>query len=243
MDRNESNLRDFGAVGRLLVIDKQTGRTGLCTATLISPTIAMTAQHCLPFKNDRWDAGKSPSEITIQVTFNALNHVDDPGVMVRATAGTESNRDYGTVNDSIFLLHLDRPVTGVRPIRAAGHDEGELWKKGRDVFALGWGTIDEAEKISSAELRRADFTVKDTVATFGAGLKAGGMLRVDNRGRGITNGGDSGGPLLTWDDQGRPVVIGVLWGGNPNRGYYMKPGVDSLFDDNGNLTPNPRQVR
>lgn len=243
IERNEQNLREFGAVGRVQVY-YENGTVGTCTATLIAPSVAMTAQHCMPFKNDQWDDGESPSEIFIEVTFGMLNHNDDIGVTAQVVAGTESNRDYGTVNDSIFLLHLDSPITEIAPIRAAGHDEGRLWKKGRDVFQLGWGSVRHDESVLSAELRRADTTVGDTVATFGAALKAGGMLRVSDGGRGVASGGDSGGPLLARDDEDndRLVVVGVLWGGNTDENFYMKPGVDSLFDDDGNLKPNPRRV-
>ncbi|MFC5142714.1 S1 family peptidase [Actinomycetospora rhizophila] len=240
----EQNYRTFGALGRV-VTTYADGRWGLCTATLIAPTVAMTAQHCMPFKNDRWDEGKSPSEIDIEVAFNVLDLDDGRGVLRKVVAGTESNRDYGTENDSIFLLHLDRPVTEVTPIRAAGHQEGDLWRKGRPVFALGWGYTEEGRE--SRELRRADTTVRDTVAT--TAWKIGGALRVNDSGEGVTAPGDSGGPLITLDGADRPVVVGVLWGGgvpwgrSTERSYYMKPGVDSLFGDRGELVPNPRQVR
>jgi secreted trypsin-like serine protease len=204
-------------VGRMK-IEGADGRTWTCTATLIAPDRALTAEHCI-WNADEW------RDITI--TFGTRNLDSDAGQTAQAVSGEISDRDYRGLRDSIAIIQLNRSIAGVTPARVAGPGApSSLYGRGTYVLAAGWGTIDKSQDIVSRELRIASMEVADSTATINSGA-----IRVGETGGGRPQKGDSGGPLFSYDAEG-PIVVGVYTGSGTRRGsqhFYMKTAVDPLF--------------
>lgn len=205
-------------VGRMQIKGSD-GRTWTCTATLIAPDQALTAEHCI-WNADDW------SDITI--TFGTRNIDSDPGQSAQAVSAKISDRDYRGHRDSIAIVQLDRSIVDVTPARVARSGaSNDLYSRGTYVLAAGWGTIDRGQDISSRELRIASMEVADPTATINSGA-----IRVGETGGGRPQNGDSGGPLFSYDEQGS-IVVGVYTGSGTRQGdqhFYMKTAVDPLFD-------------
>jgi hypothetical protein len=205
-------------VGLLVATSADGTSSSQCTATLIAPDQALTAEHCI------WDVGHWED---IDVTFGTRNLDSDPGESAYAISGQVSTRDYRGPRDSIVILKLDHDIAGVEPARVARPGvSNDLYAKGAYVLAAGWGTIDRDQEISSRELRIASMEVADPTATISSGA-----IRVKETGGGRPQNGDSGGPLFAYDDQGA-IVVGVYTGSGTYKGsqhFYMKTAVDPIL--------------
>ncbi|MBM2615053.1 trypsin-like serine protease [Actinoplanes sp. LDG1-06] len=176
----------YGFVGRMSIG---------CTASLVAPTVALTAAHC---------AGATGST----VTFGELNAHRDGGE-VRTVTGTSDLGDTWTPGASILVMRLDRPVTTIAPVRLAGPGDSGLWSGGKTLTGLGWGSIVDqcpgSPQIPSAELRSADLRIVDTAVSVGVYRNTAKVRSV----AGHPAKGDSGGPLIARDAAGQPVQVGV----------------------------------
>lgn len=182
-----------------------TGPYDQCTATLIAPDWALTAGHCVNHN------GANVAVSQLHITFN-LNRLAKPLQPLGGEPRTASQIFYA--NSGLALVRLDTPVTDVSPVSlATPENQSYLVKTGYNLTAVGWGTINPKGPISSLELRSGLTYVADssTVNPLEYGqIKTG----TSKDAPAMANKGDSGGPLLSY--QNGDVEVGI-----DNEGAYV----------------------
>ena len=204
-----------------LVSHDDTGRYLICTGTLISPTVFMTAAHCLV---------DEPTDY-LEVSFDSFVGAPDVGPDVTLHRGTpyghpafEDETAPGDTHD-IAVIVLDEPVKGVKTAKLPS--KNALTKLARrDVLdelrfgVVGYGR--EGYDAGSDEFfggggKRSAFTAFDKLEDF----------KLFNDQTGSTGGtcrGDSGGPVFL--GAGR-VVVGIVSDGDET---CMEHGVNYRTD-------------
>ncbi|RJQ69925.1 serine protease [Pseudonocardiaceae bacterium YIM PH 21723] len=155
-----------------------------CAATLVSPTRAITAAHCLG--EDEY------------LTFGRQDRRQQRGVVVRFTTVWQD-----AVHD-IAVLALDHPITGYRPLPLVEANDAALYAAGTPATALGWGDVEGSTELHQVTRPvTADSTCKDHFRNeFDPGTEfcTGGKDSCQ---------GDSGGPVVAGGK-----LIGVIEGGD-----------------------------
>jgi secreted trypsin-like serine protease len=192
------------------VVQVATGEGTSCTGSLITPSVVLTAAHCV--------VGDAPTSVVI----GRQRSGGPGGQTVRVVRSTYDERfvraqrdESGLVGD-IGLLGLARPVRHVAPVALPGRESIPLLYPGRRAVIAGWGvtssgTLGEdsgGTSLHSAALpvRSSAWCLKALEATDGSsrGVACAGLL-----GRGPTGCyGDSGGPFFALTPTG-PVQLGV----------------------------------
>jgi hypothetical protein len=186
------NDASFAYVGYLV------GPYDQCTATLIAPDWALTAGHCVNHEGTVVNASQ------IQITFN-FNRLAKPLHPLGGELRAASQVFYA--DSGLALVRLDALVTDVQPVQlATPGNQDYLVKSGYDLTAVGWGTINPKGTISSLELRSGLTHVADasTVNPLEYGQIKTGTSKTAPA---LANSGDSGGPLLSY--QNGDVEVGI----------------------------------
>jgi protease YdgD len=190
------------AIGRL--DSKSDGRS--CSATLIQPDIIITAAHCIFSKNKLSEASR------MRFTPFVGHKPALPGVMVAAILkfgreiDSESN-DFSHVNDDWAILRLKERIDYLKPLPVVPYSLAQLQEKaggaaiityvgyGAYGVSAGWRQhIREHCQISNTEETPKELG-QETLLTNCQAIK-----------------GDSGGPILLTQPNGRLELIGVLSG-------------------------------
>ncbi len=200
----------------LIVFYSADGRSR-CSATLVSPTVLLTAAHCtdgtlgataVTFDSVVAEQPPSPFPVAADPAQGYTRSELQAAGYLSGTAYTHP--DYSGFTDvddwnDVGVIVLDEPVTAITPATIASRDYLEQFAQPRlnkTLFtAVGYGT--EVRKADSGPqnpqpmsyplLRR--FAVEPGQKLTDQILQANGNIN-DNRGTGGTCGGDSGGPLL-----------------------------------------------
>ena len=202
------NTNPYAFVGRL----PSTGGGKSCSASLVAPSLALSAGHCSIKVGDT-------------IVFGVLN-------WTRYTHGTEGvtrkvkkiayqkdapafTKIVGSNGASTVLLELDEPVTSILPVTLAGPGDKKLWAKKAALTTLGWGYTNSTcisggrkGKVSTT-LRSASMKITDTAVSTGIYR---GLAKVQNI-RGYPTHGDSGGPLVARTNSGALVQVGIYEAG------------------------------
>lgn len=179
-----------------LVIFRGDGAVGLCSGTLVTPDVIVTAAHCLldgPARVVAAFFADGATEVDYDVVAYAIHPDFDPAVLAYA---------------DIALVAVDRPVAGVPPMPLAA---AKPRPRTRGII-VGYGQ-DEAGNVGAKEMGTVRLKPCPRIfrrAGIGRGQLAGSLCwRPRKRGH-DTCQGDSGGPLIIGGD-----VAGVTSGGYP----------------------------
>mmetsp|Transcript_19813 Transcript_19813/g.35445 ORF Transcript_19813/g.35445 Transcript_19813/m.35445 type:complete len:424 (+) Transcript_19813:121-1392(+) len=212
---NQNSLAWMGSIQ-----DEWASRSGhYCGATLISPSFALSAAHCLEgiFEVQRIVFNASDLEDTTSGVSASMKNLYYPPTY-EYSGDAEDN-----IRDDLLLIELQEAVFGIEPVALALESGTQLEALGHELFIVGWGfTYEDANSIHfETQLRQATVPVVDTVfcnETYQGSLYDSNICAGDNATLVNTCVGDSGGPLYGFDEQGRARQVGVTsWGRTCNR--------------------------
>ncbi len=206
-----------------------------CGGTLIGPRHILTAAHCMMEFED-------PSQIQVAIGGRELSY--DQGVRSEIV-GYKIHPRFNdvTLENDMAIIKLMKPVSN-QPLALARKSDAALYFEGREATILGWGKIDPKLPILPTTLQEAlvpiqtDRTCTEELGRFYkpqsmlcAGIKSSSPGAVD----GVDScHGDSGGPLIIFDDLGKPKQVGITsWGygcaSDKVRGVYSEIAANEDF--------------
>jgi len=185
----------------------------ICSGTLVTPRVFLTASHCTAFALSR---GFTHTWVTFDPNYGITHSVFSTpyrGTIVH-------NPDYKQpFHSDVSLILLDQPVAGITPAKIAPigfldalRDAGVI--NTTDYLNVGYGTSEKVVVQGQGPTFPFDGIRKWTISGFHA-LNPD-MIHLDqnlNRGLSGTGYGDSGGPTFV-QTAGGPVVISVVSSGD-----------------------------
>ncbi len=181
--RVNSNDKDSKSVVMILSLDDKDA--GICTATLISPKILLTAAHCIKVSAEK-TLIVFHTAISCESGFDVTKNTQRVSKLIKHELYVPSEKTIEGVND-IALIILKEPAPTNYPIYKIANPS-EL--KDSKLYFYGYGVTGSNEG-GSGILRKTSFSSEDFVVE-----KESDKVRVkQNRGTGICFG-DSGGPGL-----------------------------------------------
>lgn len=191
-------------VGALVAEVRAAGQKELlCSGTLISPTVFLTAAHCTAFLESR---GISQVWVTFDPEFTAKSKLI-PGTMHTNPNFNQAQSDPG----DIAVVTFERPVRGITPasLPAAGLLD-RLPLNGQKFTAVGYGVLQP--QVGGGPPRFPDtnlrwVAVSDFRALTGAWLR---LSQNDSTGDGGTCFGDSGGPNFLGAGANETSIVAAL---------------------------------
>jgi hypothetical protein len=190
-------------------VDPSDNLQAVCSGTLLSSNVVLTAGHCAVGENTGVPLDPSVFRIvtgSVDWTDGAHRQVLD---VSRVIVHPSFNRATGAADAA--LLVLSSP-TSAPDVRLASTDEQNLYHAGTGAYIAGWG-LESADGNLPATLQWATTTVQgppycaqlnsmfspdwETCAVQDPGFSTG------------TCNGDSGGPLIAGDANDHPVEIGI----------------------------------
>lgn len=192
-------------VGSMVVVSDDE-RWQICTGTLVSPTVVLTASHCLAWLEP---AGIKPEQVA--VTFS--DEVDEDAILLHGMPHMHPayGHDMGNLYD-IGVIVLDQPVAGITP--ASLPPEGlldALKLRTQRFVAVGYGGVREIKE-KGPQAIFYDNQRRWVEQGFRSLTKAWLNLSMNpSTGNGGTCYGDSGGPHFL---EGTDLVVSLTMTGD-----------------------------
>lgn len=191
------------------IIGGEGEEAGTCTGSLVSPTLILTAAHCL--LNEEGTAYRAPASFEVYVGITTLSEAATHRSTVSRIAVDPNYRIFKGIplGHDAGLIELSSPVTQA-PVALA---TSEIWHGGADALQVGWGDTYAEQPELTEELLMASTVVQSRrfcQNRYGASFHPlAELCTLDYPGYvGTTCQGDSGGPLLVVRDR-QWVVIGI----------------------------------
>ncbi len=183
------------AASTVYILDREVG--SLCTGTLISENLVLTAAHCT-----------NPNPKALVIGFGTQLPKDKTDQMeLRLVIAGQTHPDWEKLTESkkynwgdIAVLRFDGPLPdGAQP--ASLLSNAKSLKNGMRITLAGYGMTDMLKNISSDSLRKVDVVLTEKHYSKTE------VLFDQYQGKGACHG-DSGGPALAMS-KGKPVVVAV----------------------------------
>lgn len=184
-------------VALLLFLDTQTGDiTSSCTGTLIGNKHILTAAHCI----------QDLRPVAVALNLTSLNNTEQAEVLFAESVNFGPQTAALATND-IAVLNLEAPVT-TAPVTVADTGDDYRFTGATPATIVGWGDLDGSGTVTNNLLMgEIDLLAADACYTaMGSLYDHAGMLCAGGLNSDVCFG-DSGGPLLVWDNEW--VVVGV----------------------------------
>jgi trypsin len=175
-----------------------------CGGSLIDSDSVLTAAHCLNNVGNRY----------LRVVLGRAQ-LSSSGGEVRYVSTWYKHPDYreGSYNNDVAVLTLDKPVTGITPVRVPLSTSNWNEEPGRWLSVAGWGTTVSGGRGASDQLQQARVQVVSDAdaAKIYPDYVQRNMIAAGGNGQATVCSGDSGGPLF-----GLPPLFKVSTPENPN---------------------------
>jgi hypothetical protein len=183
---------DFPAVAKLMIIDP--GGESLCTGTLVSGSVILTAAHCVADGATAIRAFLRPNGDT-ENAYNAVSYTINP--------------DFSFPFADLALVRLEAPVVGIAPAPLVSRKPRH--RKLGTIVGYGEDSVGNLGLKEMGTVRIAKCPKGFPALGLPRGALARSLCWRAHPGRQDTCHGDSGGPLLIGGS-----VAGVTSGGDPN---------------------------
>jgi secreted trypsin-like serine protease len=248
-----ADIADWPSIAFLLTAwdsngDGQLDTQAQCTGTVIAPQWIVSAAHCAFGPGDRG--------VDAMVTLTGVGDLNDQaGEWIAADQlVVHPDWDPSSLTGDALLIHLRTPSSA--PPHAVAQPGGRYYTQPNVPNAAGWGATDEKAEVGTQLLKEAFLEIQDddTCAFFARGFDPATQTCAGTKDTAGACKGDSGGPLIVFDEATDAPVLYGLTSYGPQIGLGLNvcalkapavfswvPAFSKFISDTLNPPPPPQQ--